>query len=172
MLSIKRDADERGACLVTLRAFDKGEIVGRFSGYTVVSVPDRYSVQIGVNRHIADIGPFSYLNHSCDPSTSIDTEALTLIATRDLAAGDELSFFYPTTEWEMSEPFLCRCGAAQCLGWIAGAKHLDPALLGRYTLSPHVAELLGQRAAEESSDALVGLGRSASPRFGAASDGM
>jgi len=36
---------------------------------------------------------------------------MTVVAARDLAADDELTFFYPSTEWSMAEPFDCWCGA-------------------------------------------------------------
>lgn len=32
-------------------------------------------------------------------------------ALRDIQPGDELSFFYPSTEWEMAQGFECKCGA-------------------------------------------------------------
>lgn len=46
-------------------------------------------------------------------------------ALQDVAPGAELTFFYPSTEWDMETPFDCCCGAAGCLGRIAGAKHLS-----------------------------------------------
>lgn len=35
-----------------------------------------------------------------------------IIARRDLFPGDELTFFYPVTEWEMDQPFDCFCTAS------------------------------------------------------------
>ena len=39
---------------------------------------------------------------------------------RPIAVGEELTFFYPATEWHMEAPFPCACGAAQCLLEIRG----------------------------------------------------
>ena len=76
---------------------------------------------------------------------------------RPLRVGDELTFFYPSTEWEMDRPFRCRCGAGEgkCLGWIDGAKvlasrgRMDRDGMGRrknvlegYWLNGHVREML------------------------------
>ena len=51
--------------------------------------------------------------HSCAPSVVLDTVARTVVAAHDLAPGDEVTFFYPSTEWRMAEPFPCWCGADQ-----------------------------------------------------------
>ena len=44
------------------------------------------------------------------------------MAGRDIAAGEELTYFYPSTEWEMDRPFRCLCGAPDCVGVVSGAK--------------------------------------------------
>ena len=49
--------------------------------------------------------------------------------------GDELTFFYPSTEWEMVHPFQCECGAADCLKWITGASATPTKTLARYELT-------------------------------------
>jgi hypothetical protein len=129
--------------LVAARPFSAGDVIARFAGYQELPHPTRYSIQISPQRHIDDLGALANLNHSCAPSTLVDTEALTLVAARDLAAGDELTYFYPSTEWEMSVPFTCLCGAPECLGRVAGAKHVPPTRLRRYVLNRHIRELAG-----------------------------
>jgi hypothetical protein len=70
-----------------------------------------------------------YLDHACDPSTVIrDRE---VIAVRDIAEGDGVTFNYNTTEYDMAEPFRCRCGSARCVGMVRGARHLTPAQRAR-----------------------------------------
>jgi hypothetical protein len=132
----------KGARLVATRAFSAGETIGRFEEYWVTRKPTYLSIQVGPGRHIENLGQFSYLNHSCDPSTIVDTEAMALLAARDIAPGDELTFFYPATEWEMERPFACLCGAPACLKQIQGARHLSPDVLARYRLSRHIDELM------------------------------
>ncbi|KAJ3187751.1 hypothetical protein HDU85_006144 [Gaertneriomyces sp. JEL0708] len=103
------------------------------------------SVQIGIDRHIELNSELVYMNHSCDPSVHIDAERMAVIAERDLQAGDELTFFYPSTEWDMSQPFDCWCGAKTCVKQVAGAKNLSAEQLkGRY-IARHIQELKSQQ---------------------------
>lgn len=62
---------------------------------------------------------------------------------RPLQKGDVLSFFYPSTEWEMAQPFECMCGAGEgvCKRWIRGAKDMSDAELEGYWLNPHIVDL-------------------------------
>ena len=43
---------------------------------------------------------------------------------KGLKPGDELTFFYPSTEWDMAQGFDCFCGAKTCRGFISGAKNM------------------------------------------------
>ena len=63
---------------------------------------------------------------------------------RPLTAGDELTFFYPSTEWDMAQPFTCSCGApdGRCKGWIAGASRLGKEKLQGYWLNEHIVSRL------------------------------
>ena len=54
--------------------------------------------------------------------------------------GEELSFFYPATEWEMQAPFICLCGAASCIHVVAGARFLSLSTLENHYLSKHIRE--------------------------------
>lgn len=63
---------------------------------------------------------------------------------RPLQVGDELTFFYPSTEWDMVQPFRCRCSAPKgvCHVRISGARDMERAALTRYWLNGHVREQL------------------------------
>ena len=63
-----------------------------------------------------------------------------------LKAGDELTFFYPSTEYDMAQPFKCRCGEKECRGTIAGAKDMPFDVLRKYWLSSHIREMLQEKA--------------------------
>ena len=140
-LRVEREG-AHGARLVTAVPLQAGQLVHRITGHEVRPTPTVYSIQVGVHAHIDGLGPAAYLNHSCAPSAAVDTEALALVALRDLDAGDELTFFYPSTEWAMSHPFLCGCGAPECVRVVAGAKYLPADVLGRYFINRHIRELL------------------------------
>jgi D-alanine-D-alanine ligase len=59
-------------------------------------------------------------NHSCTPNTGYD--GLTVIALRNIDTGEELTLDYATFLDDSMEPFVCRCGSAQCRGLITGTK--------------------------------------------------
>ncbi|MBE2216185.1 MAG: SET domain-containing protein-lysine N-methyltransferase [Opitutaceae bacterium] len=63
-----------------------------------------------------------YINHSCDPNCRADKIRghIFIIAERDIARGEELSFDYGYgfRHWELNP---CRCGAAACAGFIVAA---------------------------------------------------
>lgn len=130
---------ERGTRLVTVEAIPAGTQVASFAGAARLAAPTRYTIQVSEREHVEDLGIFLNLNHSCDPSLWIDTATLTAHTLRDLAPGDELTFFYPSTEWEMAAPFDCLCGAAGCLGRIGGAKDLPAEVKARYRMNAHTA---------------------------------
>lgn len=60
-----------------------------------------------------------YINHSCAPNCRADKirGRILIIAERDIARGEELSFDYGYgfRHWELNP---CRCGAAGCAGYI------------------------------------------------------
>jgi hypothetical protein len=63
-----------------------------------------------------------------------------LVCLRPLQPGDELTFFYPSTEWDMAQPFVCNCGNSTCLQLINGASHLSKDTLSRYTLTDFIIQ--------------------------------
>ena len=64
-----------------------------------------------------------------------------------LRAGEELTCFYPSTEWHMAQPFECRCGESVCRGQITGARDMSEKDLNSYWLNAHIEELLEERRA-------------------------
>jgi hypothetical protein len=101
------------------------------------------TVQLDASTHILLAPEFlQCVNHSCNPNVSFNMAEMTLVAVRDLTAGDELVYFYPSTEWTMAQPFTCGCGSAECLGTIDGASRLSREVLERYDLSPYIRSRL------------------------------
>jgi hypothetical protein len=68
---------------------------------------------------------------------------MSIEALRDLSSGDELTFYYPSTEWEMDRPFDCWCGSEACSKKISGAKDMPIQELQKFRLSPHIKKLKG-----------------------------
>lgn len=71
-----------------------------------------------------------------------------LAGPKGLGVGDELTFFYPSTEWLMAQPFTCTCGTPSCRGRISGARDMTPAELEGYWLSGHVRALKSEQQHE------------------------
>ena len=133
------------AKLVSRRTFAAGTLVAAIGPHRVVDQPSYRSVQVGRHSHIEDIGVLVYLNHSCAPTVFVDVERLEVRALVDIDVGRELTFFYPSTEWDMAQPFHCWCGAESCLGWVAGARVVAPRRLALHALAPHIVDLAGLR---------------------------
>lgn len=144
MFEIVTGSTALGAGQVATQTFAEGELVHRIDDYRLTHVPSYQSIQVGATSHLEDLGVIAYLNHSCRPSTIVDTEALEVRATRAIKAGDELTFFYPSTEWDMDRPFDCLCAEPSCIGNVAGAKYLPLETLNDYFINPHIQQLLSQ----------------------------
>ena len=125
--------------LVTKQAYQKGEVICAMPSENIVDKPTRFTVQIAKDKH-THVGKLAALNHSCDPNVILDTENMLMIARRDIEKGEELSFFYPATEWEMQAPFICLCGSTNCIQVVAGARFLPLSTLESHYLSKHVRE--------------------------------
>ena len=136
-----RSDNQRG--LFVLRPVRKDEILITYDG-PVFDYSTRYSIQIDEDRHI-DGTPESNacLNHSCTPNTFVDWKGLFLRALRDIAAGEELTCNYLTTDWELHEKFVCTCGAPSCFREIKGFKYLSPEQ--QRALEPFVPEFMRKR---------------------------
>ncbi|KAK3297602.1 uncharacterized protein B0H64DRAFT_127723 [Chaetomium fimeti] len=106
------------------------------------------TVQMSRDGHFNLNSDLLYINHSCEPSLIFDTASMNVIAgPKGLQPGDELTFFYPSTEWYMAQPFDCLCGTPTCRGRIAGARDMAPAQLDGLWLNGHIRALLEERDA-------------------------
>lgn len=88
----------------------------------------------------------NYMNHSCSPSCwFVDGgEAYTgmMVAVRDLAPGDEVTYDYCTSEdCELSPEWQCECGAAECRKRVTPHDWQRPELQRKYAghFLPHIA---------------------------------
>ena len=70
-------------------------------------------------------------NHSCDPNLWW-AAPYTLVARRDIAAGDELTNDYATSSGEDGFTMPCDCGAALCRNVVTGHDWARPELRRRY----------------------------------------
>ncbi|KAM4065583.1 galactose-proton symport [Hirsutella rhossiliensis] len=118
-----------------------------FPPCTVAARATYATVQTGRDTHLLLNSDLVYINHSCEPSLIFDMSRNVILAgPRGLETGDELTFFYPSTEWDMAQTFECHCDKPACLGTISGAKHLTSEQLKGVQLNDHIRELLDERS--------------------------
>lgn len=75
-------------------------------------------------------GAMLYTNHSCEPNIAIQGQ-IAFVAMRDIAAGEELTHDWATTDDDEYE-MVCRCGRPSCRGTITGKDWMKPELQRRY----------------------------------------
>jgi hypothetical protein len=140
---IRKDRVTGQQTLFSLKDFKQGEQISPLGAAFVTDKPSYLTVQTGNHTHIA-LHPYflQYINHGCNPNCFFDTTRMKVTALRDIKAGEEFTFFYPSTEWEMASPFQCYCNQPNCLGYISGAAHLSAAILKKYTLSDFIKRKL------------------------------
>ena len=134
------------------------------------------TVQTAAAMHMELNSDLVYINHSCVPSLEFDVERMVMrvAAGKALRQGDELTYFYPSTEWAMVQPFHCRCGAGAgvCKGWIAGAAQMPAEALRGYWINAWIrGALREERALEEASSGGGGGGDSGGAGEGRATAG-
>ena len=129
----------------------RGETVAGFGGWCV---PGQRLAELSTGRQSRAIQvdddlylvsdetpePGDMLNHSCEPTCGL-VGATVLVALRDLAAGEELTFDYATCDSSDYDEFVCECGTPSCRSTVTGRDWLNPELQQRYAgwFSPYLA---------------------------------
>jgi hypothetical protein len=109
-----------------------------------VEQPSAYTLQLAEGVHCRAFERGLGINHHCSPNGYYRFDDLTFRALRDVSEGDELTFHYCTTEYELSSSFDCLCGSPDCLGRVRGFKYLSKADVERLfdLLSPFLRSKL------------------------------
>ena len=119
--------------------FMPGDIICSFDASGVFDTATYLTVQTGENKHITLLPEFlQYINHSCSPNVFFNTTTMQLTCLQSVKADEEFSFFYPSTEWKMVQPFECYCGSANCLQHITGAADLQPEIVKQYLFTDFI----------------------------------
>ena len=125
------------------KGFEKGELIVVFRAGNIQRSASYLTVQTGLLEHITLKPDFlQFVNHSCDPNVFFNTTTMEFTSLKKIHVGDELCFFYPSTEWDMAQPFLCKCNSSGCLKEIKGAAYLSLELLLQYQLTEFILEQL------------------------------
>jgi len=140
-LRVVDDGSILGARLVAKRRFRRGDLILPLIGK--LTAASYRTIQIDVSTHLEG-SVLAFMNHSCRPSAIVVAQALAVRARTDLKIGEEVTFFYPSTEWEMVRPFECLCGAPNCIHYVAGAKYLSLDILAHYFINHHIRKLAAE----------------------------
>ena len=122
----------------------QGEIVAVKGGYILSREqwaeiePDLGSAEIQITEDlfIAPVqmdhreGAMLYTNHSCDPNIALHGQ-IVLVAMRDIAADEELTHDWATTD-DLDYKMPCNCGSANCRGIITGKDWMKKELQEKY----------------------------------------
>ena len=148
--AVRQNIVDNQKAFIARLSYKPGDVIAEFSAAQTFAEPTYLTVQVGVGKHIM-LHPehLQYINHSCDPNVFFDTHAMQIVALKPIAEGDEMTFFYPSTEWDMAQPFTCFCGCSNCLGEIKGAAHIRPDILNRYKLTRFIQQQLHDRSNKE-----------------------
>lgn len=127
-----------------------GTIVATFGGTLVdratfdTHSADRRSRSIQIDDDAfllgpADREPGDAVNHSCEPNCGMGGAAQ-VVAMRDIAPGEPITFDYAMADGSDYDEFDCACGASSCRGRVTGNDWRDLSLQARYAgyLSPYL----------------------------------
>ena len=139
-----------GRMLVAAKPIKKNVPVLRLKG-RIVDYKDASpeAVQLGKNTFLDSKHYYveDYINHSCNPNTKIDFKTFQFVALRDIRKGEEITYNYLTTEYDMSRDgtdFRCHCGSRKCVKHVRGFKFLtdDHKIRLKRMLSPFLKSKL------------------------------
>lgn len=125
-----------------IETISRGTVVATFGGTAVNRADfneaneDRRSRSIQIDDDTFILGPPSRepgdcVNHSCTPNGG-PRNAVQIVAMRDIAIGEELTFDYGMTDGSDYDEFECECGTSLCRGTISGTAWRSAELQQRY----------------------------------------
>ena len=123
---IIRSSSIHAAGCYTLREIRKGTPVVEYDGprFSKEEADERYQDRFvtylfstGNGEVIDGFGTAMFINHSCDPNCETENidDRIWVVATRDIAAGEELTYEYNLHDSDDDDAD-CYCGAQKCRG--------------------------------------------------------
>ena len=155
-----RPAGHKGWGSFATEPIPAGETVAAFGGWIVPRAvleslgDDRQSRSIQVDTDLYLVSndtpePGDMLNHSCEPNCGLLGQTL-VVAMRDIAPGEELSFDYAMCDASDYDEFRCLCGEPTCREVVTGSDWRDPILQAKYAgwFSPYLARRIAALPAQ------------------------
>jgi uncharacterized protein len=134
-LEIRHSKIDSEGCYATA-PIKKGTVVVEYAGPHITikeadalydDHPSTYLFGLSDGIHVIDgEGMAAFINHSCDPNCEADEikGRVWIIATRDIDAGEELTYDYNLYDGDLDDPSPCFCGAHNCRGSMYSEKEL------------------------------------------------
>ena len=152
-----RESGSKGFGNFAIEPIARGETVVGFGGWVVPRSTlstlelDRQHRAIPIDEDLYlvsdnDPAPGDMFNHSCEPNCVL-LGSQVLLAWRDIAIGEELTFDYATCDDSDYDEFTCGCGTAGCRGTVTGLDWKRPELQRKY--QGHFSSYLARRIAKE-----------------------
>jgi SET domain-containing protein len=125
---IIRSSSIHAAGCYTMRCIRKGTPVVEYDGprFTKDEADERYKDRFitylfssGNRGEVIDgFGIAMFINHSCDPNCETENirGRIWVVATRDIGAGEELTYEYNLHDSDDTDEANCHCGAPKCRG--------------------------------------------------------
>lgn len=146
-----------GKGLTAHKAIEAGNIVIATRGMIQNGeICSSFAIQVDTTSYIELNGMDAmYINHSCEPNCFVDFDQinrgkLIFRALRNITFGEEITFNYNTTEYDMDYwkcSFSCQCGSANCIDEVKGFRYLGDAnkekiqlLLSPYLINQYINE--------------------------------
>jgi SET domain len=115
------------------------------------------TLQVSESEHAKFGNKALKLNHARDPNTRIALvftssessesallfERVDVVSTREIRAGEALTFNYNTTEWEMADPFVDWATGESVGGFSRASQEEQAALLASGLVLPHIRDKAG-----------------------------
>jgi len=120
----------KGLGVYANRSYEKEEIVSKLEYDSIKNRLESSdeSIQIDEDKFLDSKYRYvdDFINHSCDPNARIDFSLMNYVALRNIKEGEEITWNYLTTEYDLEDEikFNCKCGSKKCLGRIKGFKFL------------------------------------------------
>lgn len=179
---VRETIDRGGHTVVARDAISKGELIVVWSGKLVdrkelealPATVKRYSLQVEDDHYLvslSDCEPADYVNHSCSPNAGLCGQ-IALVAMRDIAAGEEVTYDYAMSDGSAYDEFDCGCSSADCRGRVSGDDWRRSELWQRYSgyFSPYLQRRISLerrrrllRSADRVSLRRIGQGLPATP---------
>jgi uncharacterized protein len=160
--AVVRESRIHGRGLFAVEAIGAGEVVCVKGGYVfdraaLAAMPGWYAsaeIQVAEDLFIGPLaederdGSMIFSNHSCEPNLGVRGQ-IVFVAMRDIAAGEELTHDWATTDDDEYE-LECRCGTPSCRRLVTGRDWRRKELQEKYRgyFSSYLCDKI-KRAADE-----------------------